>query len=173
MTSKGWEVVETITCGVDELGNYVFESGSGDRLVASVHDYSFFALDYQGGRGVLYWFWLGLSRVPFISKPQAQWHDTIDLRPMLRPWAGLLLDLISPFHRYLSTQSTGVLRQPEQGRDPYHAEACVETTFACEVPPSFLIPQSIPPRIRTYVSEANWIVAAMVDLAEPVVIEQI
>jgi hypothetical protein len=92
---------------------------------------------------------------------------------MLRPWAGLLLDLVGPFHRYLSIQATGVLRQPENGADAYHCEACVETTFACEVSPSFVIPHSVPRRIRTYVSETEWVVAAIVDLEEPLVIERV
>lgn len=173
LTSRGRDTTERITCGVDESGNYVFENEAGDRMVASAHEFAFFSLEYQGGRSVLYWLWLGLSRVPFISNPQAQWHDSIDMRRMLRPWARLLHDLLGPFHRYSSLRATGKMSAPNDGIFADRSEACVDTTFACQVWPAFVVPRSIPKRIRTYVSAADWVIAAVVDLDEPLLIEQV
>ncbi len=170
---QGRESLETITCAVDEVGNYVFQSQAGDRLTASVHDCGFFSLDYQGGRGLLFWFWLGLSRVPFISNSQARWHDELDMRPVLRPWAGVLFDLVGPYFGYPLFKATGMLRKPETGPYSRRSDACIDTTFECGVPPLLVARGAAPRRIRTYVAETAWVVAAIVELDDPLFIEQI
>ena len=173
LSHRGRETEETITCAVDDLGNYVFESRTGDRLTASVHEYGFFSLDYRGGRGLLFWFWLGLSRVPFISNSQARWHDTFDVRPMLRPWASAWYDLVGPYWRNPQLTATGTLQAPGTGAYARRSDACVDTCFECDASSFIVARDAIPRRIRTYVAETGWVVAAIVELEDPLFIEQI
>ena len=173
LSYQGRETLETIACGINDLGHYVFESESGDRLVASVHDCGFFSLDYQGGRGLLFWLWLGLGRVPFISNPQAHWHDTFDVRPMLRRWAAGWFDLVGPYWRYPRLTARGTLHTAGTGAYARRSDACIDVTFECDAPAAMLAPEAIPRRIRTYVAQTGWVVAAIVELDDPLFIEQI
>ncbi len=171
---NGEPVKESIRCRVNDVGNYVFESPFGATLTANVVDHAFYALDYQGTRNsVLYWLWLGLSRVPFIEDRRVKWHDAIDVRPMLRPWVGLVLDLTGPFFRYPAIEMTGLLDSPGRENNDFDADACVVSTFAC--PPSVgFVEDSVPRRIRTYVSESDWVVGLVVETdAGEILFEQV
>jgi len=91
---------ETIRCALNVVGDYVLESGSA-RLTARIKDRTFYTLDYSGGAdSVLFYMHLGLARVPFVSDNAVFWKDQLDLRPLLKPWAAMLLDLIGPFVGY-------------------------------------------------------------------------
>ena len=172
--TKGDQVrEEVITCTIDELGCYVFESRHRDRLTAAVHEYGFFALDYQGGKNLLFWLWLGLSRVPFITNPKAHWHDELDVRQVLKTWSNAWFDLVGPYWRAPRLTVTGRLDPPHNGPRPNRSEACIETVFECDAPSLMVSRNSIPRRICTYVARNDWVAAAVVELDEPLFIEQI
>ncbi|HBO44703.1 MAG TPA: hypothetical protein DD670_12375, partial [Planctomycetaceae bacterium] len=164
---------ETISCRVDHFGSYVFESSAGNRLTASVQDQVFHAFDHEGGPGVLYWLWLGLGRVPFIANPRTHWHDVVDLHPMLRAWAKLLLDINDPFFGYRSVEVTRSFEPPDHDGGEARPNICLATTFRHETSSLFVAKNAIPRQIQTYVSESNWVARIVVNLDRPLTIQQV
>lgn len=93
---------ETIRCTINVQGDYELESVERKtRLTARIREHTFFTLDYRGGRdSVLFYFWIGLCRVPFVRDAALYWNDHLDLRPLLKTWVAASFDFIGPFSRY-------------------------------------------------------------------------
>jgi urea transporter len=91
---------EHVRCSLNAIGDYELSS-SFAKLTARINDRTFYTLSYKGGaHSVLFYIHLGLCRVPFVSDDTVFWNDRIDLRPILKSWAALLLDLVGPFTGY-------------------------------------------------------------------------
>jgi urea transporter len=92
--------VETIHSSFNTQGDRVL-STDGASLTARIKDQTFQTLDHNGSAaGVLYHLHLGLASVPLVCGTDVEWSDRVGMRPLLRLWAVVLLDLFSPFVGY-------------------------------------------------------------------------
>ncbi len=96
------DVEERIDTWINAAGCYVFSSReTGCWFSAWMADHTFCTADYQlDSRSVLCYFWLALSRLPFIGEDGVVWRDCLDSRPLLDPAGRLWVDLTGPFLRY-------------------------------------------------------------------------
>ena len=123
---------ETIRSGLNVYGDYELESGSA-KLTARIKDRTFYTLDYKGGAdSVLFFIHLGLARVPFVSDDAVFWKDQIDMRPLLRRWAAVLLDFAGPFFHYPLAHVESRIVSAEEGG------VCIETKVDYCIPHRFL-----------------------------------
>lgn len=124
--------IETVRSKLDPYGDYVLESGSA-KLTARIKDRTFYTLDYKGGSdSVLFYVHLGLPRVPFVADDTVFWNDQIDMRPLMRPWAAALVDLVAPFTRYpLASVETRIAKSGD-------AEVGIESSIDYRIPQRFL-----------------------------------
>jgi Peptidase family M23 len=149
---------EEVECSTNELGQYRFHSSSGAELTACIVDRVFYTLDYAGPTdSVLFYFWLGLSRVPFIDDTGVRWTDLLDARPVLTTWAAELASFIGPFANNPLLHTTSHLETVEHGNGAADADFC----FVCDVAhslPTVVTRCCIPKHIRLWISRTHWVV---------------
>ena len=120
---------EEVECSTNELGHYQFHSSSGAELTACIVDRVFYTLDFAGPTdSVLFHFWLGLGRVPFIEELGVRWTDLLDAHGVLRAWAGELATFIGPFAGVPLVHTTSSL-EPAEHASGDGADVCL----ACSI----------------------------------------
>lgn len=104
----------TVHAAFDADGDRILSMGEA-RLTARIQDRTCYTLNYEGRPdNVLYYIHLGLARVPFIPGDNVCWSDRVDIRPLLRPWAVVLMELAGPFFGYpLADVEYNVLRSDD------------------------------------------------------------
>jgi len=172
-TFRGVETEETITCTMNEIGQYVFKSERGASITGAIEEHVFHLFDFNGGDGVLHWFALGLSRVPFIADQRACWYDTLHMHSLLRPWARVIYDVAGPYFSYPEIEVIGNVSRSVPDKYVSEVEFSLEAKFQFRSPRACLRSNCLPLKTRAFVSPKDWLVAMEVQLAEPLVIEQL
>lgn len=125
---------ETVYLSFNADGDRVLTSGAAS-LTVRLKEQTFYTLDYRGSaESLLFYLHLGLPRMPFVCDDEVFWNDHVDLRPLLRPWAAVLLDLISPLAGYPFARTASRAVQDGCGG------VCVKTSCRCPVPRGLLRP---------------------------------
>lgn len=135
---------ETVHSSFNVMGDYELVSGA-TKLTARVKDRTFYTLDYCGGvDSVLFYIYICLSRVPFVSDETVFWTDVVNMRPLLWPWAATLFDFVGPFIHYPLAKLESRISHAGKG------VVCIETQIDYRVPRLFLrshCPKSISIRL--------------------------
>ncbi len=154
---------ETVSCDINEYGNYVFESSRGSILSAVVVDNAFYVTEFQGNtESMLHWARLGLGRVPFIDHFDTRWHESVDVWSMLRPAARCILDVAAPFWRMPTIQAVMSLKRLKEN-------VKVSSAFDPHMP-SWLTADRMPQQIDISVCPNDWISGGVVKLKSGVVL---
>ena len=170
---RGIEDEETVTCSMNETGQYVFRSERGASVTGVIKEHAFYLFDFNGGKGVLHWFALGLSRVPFISDQRACWYDRLHLHSLLRPWARVMFDLTGPYFGYPEVDVIGSVSRTIPDKYAREGDFSLEAKFQFHSPRVCLKSEILPQQTRAYVSPKDWLIAMEVQLEEELVIEQL
>ena len=154
---------ETIHCEVNEAGEYVMWSERfRARLKAVIHDHVFYMQEFEGNRrSVLCWFWLGLSRVPFVSDHRVQWSDSASTHPLLHLPGKILMDLWTPLGRDPHLRISGDIRL---GGKLGERRLQVSTTLESKVG-NWMFRQSRPCHVEVSLDANEWVVQGRVKLA--------
>ena len=155
---------EEVECSTNDLGQYQFHSSRGAQLTACIVDRVFYTLDYTGPtESVLFCFWLGLGRVPFIEEMGTRWTDLLDARPVLAKWAAELASFIAPFASNPPLHTTSHFEAVQHG-------ICdmADVSIVCHVEhraPAWTTGGPIPSQIRLWIARRQWIVRVEVESA--------
>lgn len=114
----------------------------------------------------------GLSTVPFIDNDSAVWHDIVDSRKLISPSIRWLIDSLAPFWNYPKLTTTGQISRCVAHEYSDRSQIKVETDISAASSP-FISTRKFPRKVTTFLSQTDWITALVVDLEEPMIIEQI
>ena len=132
------------------------------RLKAVIHDHVFYMQEFEGNRrSVLCWFWLGLSRVPFVSDRRVQWSDSASTHPLLHLLGKILMDLWTPLGRDPHLRISGDIRLEKRLGE---RRLQVSTTLESKVG-GWMFRKSRPCHVEVSLDASEWVVEGRVKLA--------
>jgi urea transporter len=158
--NRSWK--ETILCEVNESGEYVMRSDRfRAKLKAVVYDHVFYMQQFQGNRrSLLCWFWLGLSRVPFVSDRRVEWTDSASTYPLLNLHGKILMDLWAPLGQDPLLKLSGdVHLGGGSGQRRLHVSTSLESSLG-----SWMFRDDRPRSIELSLDPNEWVVEGRVQL---------